>query len=575
MSLEDGSFESELYEVLSSWIACKKAVPKRWEGDVKPINSMCYNDLQVLGIAGCSRLVSRAWKSMLRLTSLSDTLQELSTAIRKESRASQENFKAVSNMCSLVFLPNELLARIFQFIVNGESAMANSARTKAAVSLSHVSQYFRSTALSCTPLWSNISGISDIDLICLSRSKDALLDVATEVALTSISDRDELVFEQSLIDALPHSIRWKSLVIQFTFKKLRSRIPNGSAEIRQVFRTMDVRSLEALRVKNNKNPKRALYDNPDSTFKDYHEFQHWNAPNLRNLTTVHYFPISLQGLVNLTSLNVTLDPGQINLIEVRKDLSRMHALESFSLKLEMATQRRDYATPPGSFEQVEFPSVRRLKIGVDITTQWSESRLTDFLKSFFSSLSFPGAVDFHLTLGAIVTNLTSEASVFLSEELESIIQHNTQFPNVNRFCLEANYLPVGLAAPDSLYSKRAQQAPIFFDFPLALLPTVKHFSFYSNGSQYASLLKDSVSGEPLRVPTLETITIHIKTADGVRAAAELIKSILREQKERGDWEKFRELAVMNYSRAGEKEANEVMKVYIGEDALKWCKKWSP
>lgn len=30
-------FEDDLHEVLSSWIAYKETIPKRWKGDVKPV----------------------------------------------------------------------------------------------------------------------------------------------------------------------------------------------------------------------------------------------------------------------------------------------------------------------------------------------------------------------------------------------------------------------------------------------------------------------------------------------------------------------------------------------------------
>lgn len=208
---------------------------------------MSYTDLQACGETGCTRLVSQARTTMRRLTSLSNSLRELSSVIQAESEIAQENFEAVSNMCSLIFLPNELLARIFQFIVNGESGLAYPTRSKAAVTLSHVSQYFRSTALSCASLWSNISGRYDMDLLCMSRSKDALLDVAMAVDFSHIRPNPhELVFRQSLVQILPHSGRWRSLDIQFTKMSKKGQIPEGNVKTCDTFRGLNVRLLESL-----------------------------------------------------------------------------------------------------------------------------------------------------------------------------------------------------------------------------------------------------------------------------------------------------------------------------------------
>ncbi len=56
--------------------------------------------------------------------------------------------------------------------------------------------------------------------------------------------------------------------------------------------------------------------------------------NLRRLTTVQYFPLSLPSLVNVTTLDITLVVNQINLADLLKDLSKMSVLEDLTLKLD-------------------------------------------------------------------------------------------------------------------------------------------------------------------------------------------------------------------------------------------------
>ncbi|KLO18188.1 hypothetical protein SCHPADRAFT_993794 [Schizopora paradoxa] len=557
MNFEEGKFESELHEVVSSWIVCKDSIPKRWKGEFQPITPMPYNDLQVLGIVGCSHLVSRARKTTQLLTSLSNTLRDLSTAIQAESEAAQENFDAVSNMCGLFLLPNELLVRIFQLIVNGDSDLVNAVRSKAAIKLSHVSQYFRSTALSCASLWSNITGSSRLDLLCLPRSKDALLDVAMEVDFAGTNPEScKLVFNQSLVDCLPHSGRWRSLEIQLMQKLHSSKIPKGNQEIRQTFRELDVHSLESLHFRHH---RLSPY-----LFKGFQEFQNWDAPNLRHLTSIHYFPLSLPALANLTTLDMTFFPGHINLGDLWKGLSRMKVLEDFALKFESGGGNA--GNDPFS-DELELPSVRRVKIEMD-----SQPVKSVTLRTFFSSMSFCGAVNFHLKLGGKILFTFDEdagANLDLSAELGVILQHDMQFPCVERFCLEANSLDIGDISAESFLESDSQWGEIILGVRLGLLPSLKHFTLRSNGCVIANIMELSVSGQPLHCPALETITIQI-VKPAVRGVAFRIESMLEKQKKRGGWGIFRELVVMD--NGGDNRASKPMKAYAGDDALEWCKR---
>ncbi|KLO18193.1 hypothetical protein SCHPADRAFT_993798 [Schizopora paradoxa] len=540
-NLEDGtrSFESELHEVLSSWIACKEAIPKLWKGDVEPIKPMSYSDLQVSGMTGCSHLVSRARKTMLRLTSLSNTLRELSTAIQAEAEAAQENFEVVSNMCNLIFLPNELLDR----------SSIHLARFSILPGYGVVLRF----------VMENISGSSDIDLLCLSRSKDARLDVYTEITLASFNNRNELVFEQSLIDALPHSRRWRSLDIQFVYKRSSDQGLDRNPDIRQAFREIDVHLLESLCITNIKNPR--------PMFEDYHEFKHWVTPNLRHLTSDYYVPLLLPGLANLVSLNVTLKPRQIILADFHQDLSRMKNLESLALKLDRGSREYDIQLEPlNNVGTLAFRRVRHLKI--EMESQWPE--WIDVFKPFFSNMSFPNAVDLHVKLCGYVSKTypeEDEAYLGLSREVESIIQHDTQFPRVERFWLEAIGLNIGDA--NDVYSMEAQQGEISLSVPLALLPNIKHFTLSSNGRPNPRGFSRCTSGAPLPVPALETISIQIiKLA--ARKTGYYVKDLLTKQKKRGEWGEFIELIVKDNDSTSKGRIN--MKTYAKDDALEWCER---
>ncbi len=164
---------------------------------------MACTEIQTLGSKGRSNLLSRARKTMLRLKSLSDILSDLASVFHTESEAARANFEAIGNMCGMASLPTELLARIFECVVNGDETLTNPTRWKAAVRLSHVCQYFRETALACPQIWSNISRSGEMADSCLPRSKDLPLDVELMVGFGSGADPHGLHFEHYSLEPYP------------------------------------------------------------------------------------------------------------------------------------------------------------------------------------------------------------------------------------------------------------------------------------------------------------------------------------------------------------------------------------
>ncbi len=106
----------------------------------KPLAS---NEMADLGAKGRSELL--AWRIQNTIQSLTRALSELSSALKA---VPQTNVVAIKNMGGLFALPNESLSHIFEYVVNGDPNLRNSSRWQAAVTLSHVCQHFRNTALS-------------------------------------------------------------------------------------------------------------------------------------------------------------------------------------------------------------------------------------------------------------------------------------------------------------------------------------------------------------------------------------------------------------------------------------------
>ncbi len=97
----------------------------------------------------------------------------------------------------------------------------------------------------------------------------------------------------------------------------------------------------------------------NSLYWSYADFVHWNAPNLRRATSVHYFPF---GLENISTLDITIIINQINLADLLDGLSRMHILGELTMKLDRCSELFTIIEPGDMqpLERTELPSVRRL-----------------------------------------------------------------------------------------------------------------------------------------------------------------------------------------------------------------------
>ncbi|KLO15351.1 hypothetical protein SCHPADRAFT_927269 [Schizopora paradoxa] len=570
-------FESDMDEVLQSWLAHGDPIPERWKPKTNPKDPMPFSELQELGIKGCSDLVLRARHTFLRFKALSDSLGALSYAIYVKSLIALDNLVSVMNMASLVNLPNELLSRIFDFVVNGDQSLTIPARQKAAVILSHVCRYFRNTALSCAQLWSNIGGSREMAALCLSRSQNAPLDVKLTIGSISrgYSEPYDFLPDVILEDAVHHISRWKSLEIQLMSVRaeaidLGRDFVKGS-EIRRAFRGFDAPSLKSLSVRGERLPYR--YWN-----EVFAELESWNAPGIRHITSSHYFPLRFPGLVNVADLNLKLDLDGINLTDVLNDLSKMTALKDLELTLDGGSNFRNL---PLQEERTDMRGVERLHINVPFTKE-HESDPRSSLKKFFSSLLFPGVVDLQINLTGDLKKSYPEADAAensLIEVMIYIFQHTEQFPSVEWF-----YLKVIGDDGSPLNARPDQIGRISLVVPLGLLPSLKHLKIFSNfkllffgdsgpGDDFFKQnpqfsWESWLPGAPgMALPALEIISINIVDDRRWCQVISLAAKIMQEQKERGDWGRSSKLIVLDSTKKGGGRTS----VYKGKAALEWCK----
>lgn len=415
---------------------------------------------------------------------------------------------------------------------------------------------------------------------CLSRSGDVHLDVELAVEFIPRAEPHELLFNKLVLEALPYSQRWSRLSVQFISNSRDdgpvNHTPLSGSDIRQAFRGVDAPLLDSLCIWNDDSMDldslQIRNDNSlDSVYRSYDEFAHWNTPNLRRLTTMHYFPLSLPSLANVTTLNITLILNQINFAHLLKDLSKMCNLIDFSLKLDCCVQpfmEPDEVLP---YERTELPSVRRLKIETEFEDQL-HSRSRSIKRSIFSFLFFPGAIDLHVRLSGELFQYepgpdhVPDSLNLNKRELMCIFRHIEQFPRVERFCLEIS----AYYSDDDF--RRFEWIALEVMPPLHMLPSAKHFILQSNVEPYIQdyLGEEEVNVVPPRIlgnckPALETITVDIFKS--TYTTDRWIGTMLRKQKDRGEWEAFRELIIATVD---EESGEKMMKIYVGDDALAWC-----
>ncbi len=382
---------------------------------------------------------------------------------------------------------------------------------------------------------------------CLARSRNFPLDVELAV---EFRDRPSYMstFEEVAIDIVPHSKRWRRLDVSFAYNIYLTFSHHlafhGGSRIIEEIRLLKAPMLESLYIRSN--------GTTDSLYKGYQDFARWDTPALRCVTAVHFFPIYLPALKNVTHLDLTLILNQINYDDLFRELSRMVSLVDLRLKL-------DRCRPFNIGVQqsaLKLPSVKRLILEFEADSP-SDS-LAGLLKTvLFRSLSFPGAHELHVKMYVVdfakersLDTNDERAHVSLNKEMAHIFSNISQFPLVERFVL--GVFGVAPAHEDEGTRNLKKGLSGELSIPLDFLPSVKHFTLQSNAELLIAAVEDIERvydlGLPVlrkpsdMLPALETITIDMPEA---ALAATWVSDILRRQKERpGGWGEFRKLVVV-------------------------------
>lgn len=490
---------------------------------------------------------------MGRLRHLSTTLADLTTALKEEI----DDFGAVTRNCGLALLPDEILASVFDLVVNTLHKDCSVGRKwKAARRLSHVDRQFRSVILACPRLWRNMNSSLQMVSACLPRTNG--LPLSIDLTIDDNLRTHALAFPPVLTELLPVTKQWGRLRLTFFTLFTDKRQSDRDRRMFYTMHLVDAPLLEKLSIR---------YDDFLSDRSPHWNWSHWNTPNLRHVTAVSYFPFSLPGLSNVATLDLTVPIDNNQMSDMLKAISRMNNLRKFILHL---LNEED----PGRFvlhERMEFPQIRHLILRTSLYFPIQvNSRALE--RSIFSSLFFPGLIQLDLRL---LGNYLRDASglphtqeFHFNKGITRIFRHIDQFPRVESFHLDV------LSSIDDHHDSDARSE---LCFPLNMLPSVKHFSLRSNtrfeikesDDPDEILFEDERAVAPRVVgnafPVLETVNLDLLDASVV---ARWLGEYLRNVQDRGKWDEFREFVIAEPD--GTDDVGRRKVTYLGDKALAWC-----
>lgn len=488
---------------------------------------------------------------------MSSALKELASAIDDEC----VDIEVVNRKCGLASLPDDLLAMIFDYVVNEEESKDRvPMRWMAAVELSHVCRHFRDVSLSCPRLWTTINRSSKMAVACLPRARSVPLIV--NITVCPDENTGGWSFDPFINHILPCAKRWGQLIVVYDFLT-RDDLDLNKATY-QKLRQLDAPLLEELQIAN---------DSWDISGTCDWDWSQWNTPKLRRVEAVFCFPSHLPGLASVISLELTLHADHVSISGILAEISRMDHLLDFTFTLLSSEMDVEPIEVP---VKMIFSSVQRLHITTEL--HFPEENPNPAIKSaLFSSLFFPSVVKLHLKLLDYDHDKylhdpgweDSDALInsYFNNEIARIFRHVEQFPRVSEFHLRVH---------PALSSYRGSVGGvIYLSVPLDMLPGLKHFTLVSDTGLEMSQPNelDEVNFEdgvpPPRVvgdvlPVLDTIVLDLPQAGGIADWVCDYLQGLRDQERVG----FRELIVMEgNASSGRRKAS-----FLGDDALEWTRR---
>ncbi|KLO08087.1 hypothetical protein SCHPADRAFT_944742 [Schizopora paradoxa] len=535
MASEIDSATDDAFASVSKWsdrgIACLVTLKKELDNVTSGSN---YSNLR-----GDPGLRNRIKEKFCQFQRLSTTLDGIIDALNK-------GIDNLGRMCGIDLLPDEVLAAIFEMVVNTTGAITEhyvaSCRWREAVSLSHINHRLRSIMLASPQLWTNMASSRQMAAACLPRTNGLPLNISMDA--DNHGRRDDWSFHPILAELFPVAQYWECLHLSISCMHPESRLGRNNFKFADLsdppFYRLNAPLLEKLSIEYS-----CFVNGADTPHWDW---SRWNTPNLRHLKTYRYFPISLPELISVTNLDLTMSIYDDHFPRTVKEISQMVNLRDFTVKF------LDTDKFPRFIPMTEFPHIQQLKMKTTRHARNKGGKLADGWRPVFFSLFFPNLIHLQLDVEGKGCLSWGDETFYFNEEMNRIFSQANQYPKVQSF-----YLKI----VSQLDYDGECKVPTELAIPLNMLPSLKDLTIQCNTR--FDMVDDVESKEEVGdvLPILNTVTLDVLDASDV---AKWLGEYLEEMKDRGKWDEFRELTIME---RGGKDFQKT--TYPRDKALKWCK----
>jgi len=510
-----------------------------WREEAADVSKHSFKDVTPLRVT----LLPRRSKSLVSdVESIVKTLDALRGLLSSDLDMIKSRSATASLMCGLASLPDELFKIIFLYVSVGPTGEVD---LLAAMRLSLVCRRFREIALSSSELWTNITVVPASPLpsrflpICLSRSKDRLLDIS---ASFDIADPDSMRrFMRFFALVAPHCHRWRSFkltylggfdsgVMEDSYSDSESSQLEGYVfdinEVHSLIATLPLPCLQELTIR---------YPGPSYTddLKEERFFTSaYTFPNLNTVTFQDYIPLpdpsTTFPMVNSLDLRLINEKGRREIPLLLDLVAAFGSLTELALTLGGPSY---WVTVPFS-SQVPLTTIRTFRLKVFQETDFSE------ITHLMGTMHFPNCteVEFHFTgpsghLGDTIDFLGNDSDSDGEDYgILDFREHAGAAFGAEIFYPSAEHLRVLVSTPRSLdgFLKDAK-----IDLPLQKVPSLKSFVLWSDMNVH---IENHITGEypALRSIHMNTRYKHLKKWAG--AVAEKLD-------QQGDWEAFEKFVV--------------------------------
>ncbi len=435
------------------------------------------------------------------------TLNRFSRALEREHELAAKRVEALTYMCGIALLPDDLLANIFDVVLEFSRR-----KDVSALVLSQVCRRFRCVAMATSSLWSCIRAATNSGFLSrarntayLERSGVSPLDITFDVRSKKNINAS---LGRFMDDVLPHAARWRQFHLNLFGGKVAAR--RVSDALKKIG-SMHLPNVERLAIFTKFYLK--------SWFDEDPPLLDWNAPKLRTLE-LEDFAMDLRNFSSLTDVSVSIYSEMFPFGLFFDSLGCLHSLRALHIGLNCTDSTMMSAG-------LTLPSVSRLSFAILVMDETSHSQI-------LSSLSCPNVT--HLSIDLSVTS----ASGYMYTTTESVIQ--TYFAQLfgvahTTRCQHVTHLRVKVKMPAAHLARFSAFGCAIKEIPLTSLPSLQHLTLEGLLSGPRTLLELQETGT---FPGLRTITIQSPRPDKLQ---DWILKVVRKLTAHGLWRGFEQLVI--------------------------------